>query len=218
MAFDPHKNFSYSVVTVAPSPAASGTSITVQDTASFPASPGFNVVIWPTAEQPLSSNAEVARVTNIAGNVFTITRAQESSSARTILVGDQIMAPWTSGMLDAIEAAIPSIAGLLSNIKVSAGALSSLRSDLTFSNANGVSFGLDTNGVITGTVATNYQSQGAYLTTAALSQDSSKYAGTNGAITGGSITVNTSGVSVNLPAYLTTAALSQDSSKYAGTG
>jgi len=30
------------------------------------------------------------------------------------------------------------------------------------------------------------------------------YAGTNGAITGGSITVNTSGVSVNLPAYLTT--------------
>lgn len=43
-------------------------------------------------------------------------------------------------------------------------------------------------------------------------------AGTNGAITGGSITVNTSGVSVNLPAYLTTAALSADSSKYAFTG
>jgi len=47
-----------------------------------------------------------------------------------------------------------------------------------------------------------------FLTTAALSQDSSKYAGINGAITGGSITVNTSGVSVNLPAYLTTAMLS----------
>lgn len=45
---------------------------------------------------------------------------------------------------------------------------------------------------------------GPYLTTAALSQDSSKYAGTNGAITGGSITVDTSGVSVNLPAYLST--------------
>jgi hypothetical protein len=87
---------------------------------------------------------------------------------------------------------------------------------IQFSNSNGVSFGL-TAGVMTATVATNYQSQGAYLTTAALSQDSSKYAGTNGAITGGSITVNTSGVSLNLPAYLTTAALSQDSSKYAGT-
>jgi hypothetical protein len=101
-------------------------------------------------------------------------------------------------------------------------------SSVLFSNLNGVSFGLDTvNGsVMTATVQTNYQSAGAYLTTAALSQDSSKYAGTNGAITGGSITVNTSGVSVNLPAYLTTAqppgaylttaALSQDSSKYAG--
>lgn len=73
-----------------------------------------------------------------------------------------------------------------------------------FSNSNGVSFG--TNGsTVTATVATNYQSQGAYLTTAALSQDSSKYAGINGAITGGSLTVNTSGVSINLPAYLTTA-------------
>lgn len=37
------------------------------------------------------------------------------------------------------------------------------------------------------------------------------WAGTNGAITGGSITVNTSGVSVNLPAYLTTAAQSNHS-------
>src|SRR5678816_3646782 len=106
MSFDPHKNFSYSVVTVAPSPAASGTSITVQDTASFPASPGFNVVIWPTAEQPLSSNAEVARVTNIAGNVFTITRAQESSSARSILVTDQIAETITAKALTDIEDAL----------------------------------------------------------------------------------------------------------------
>ena len=74
-----------------------------------------------------------------------------------------------------------------------------------FNNGGGVTFGMSNNSVITATVATNYQSQGAYLTTAALSQDSSKYAGINGAITGGSITVNTSGVSINLPAYLTTA-------------
>lgn len=95
-----------------------------------------------------------------------------------------------------------------------------------FADSNGITFGMSNSSVITATVRTNYQSSGAYLTTAALSQDSSKYAGTAGAITGGSITVNTSGVSVNLPAYLTTAqppgaylttaALSQDSSKYAG--
>jgi len=64
---------------------------------------------------------------------------------------------------------------------------------------------------------TTAQAPGAYLTTAALSQDSSKYAGINSGATNCSVTVNTSGVSVNLPAYLTTAALSADSSKYAGT-
>ena len=68
---------------------------------------------------------------------------------------------------------------------------------------------------VSGNSNTIVLSVGAYLTTAALSADSSKYAGTNGAITGGSITVNTSGVSVNLPAYLTTADLSANSSKYA---
>lgn len=104
-----------------------------------------------------------------------------------------------------LTTAMQSNATTISNIKVSAGTLSSNRSDLTFADSNGVSFGFNTNGVVTATVATNYQSQGAYLTTAALSQDSSKYAGINGSITGGSITVNTSGVSVNLPAYLTTA-------------
>jgi hypothetical protein len=51
----------------------------------------------------------------------------------------------------------------------------------------------------------NYQTAGAYLTTAALSQNTSNYAGINGAITGGSLTVNTAGVSINLPTYLSTA-------------
>lgn len=101
---------------------------------------------------------------------------------------------------------------------ISAGTLSQSSGTINFANSNGVSWGLDTNGQITGSVKTDYQSQGAYLTTAALSQDSSKYAGINGAIAGGSITLNTSGVSINLPAYLTTAALSGDTSKFAGTG
>ncbi|MBI4032757.1 hypothetical protein HY374_03565 [Candidatus Berkelbacteria bacterium] len=59
---------------------------------------------------------------------------------------------------------------------------------------------------------------GPYLTTAALSGDTSKYAGINGAITGGSLTVNTSGISINLPAYLTTAMQSASSSVFAKTG
>lgn len=57
----------------------------------------------------------------------------------------------------------------------------------------------------------------AAITAKTLTDIETAFAGTNGAITGGSITVNSSGVSVNLPAYLTTADLSQNSSKYAGT-
>ena len=41
-----------------------------------------------------------------------------------------------------------------------------------FNNGGGVTFGMSNNSVITATVATNYQSQGAYLTTAALTDHS----------------------------------------------
>src|SRR3990172_2450047 len=37
-------------------------------------------------------------------------------------------------------------------VKISGGSLSSNRSDVTFANANGVTFGLETNGVMTGSV------------------------------------------------------------------
>lgn len=99
----------------------------------------------------------------------------------------------------------PGPIGPTASVLFSAGSLSSVRSDITFNNSNGVTFGLDAGGVITATVQTNYQSAGAYLTTAALSQDSSKYAGTTAGMTGGSLTVDTAGVAISLPAYLTTA-------------
>ena len=105
--------------------------------------------------------------------------------------------------------------GPAGGVAISAGTNLATAGTVSFGDSNGVTFGLDVAGVLTGSVETNYQPPGAYLTTAqppgaylttaALSQDSSKYAGTVGAITGGSITVNTAGVSVNLPAYLTTA-------------
>jgi hypothetical protein len=108
-----------------------------------------------------------------------------------------------------ITASINQVTGAISVVKFSAGTLSSNRTDLTFSNSNGVSFGLDTNGVITATVETNYQSPGAYLTTAALSGDTSNYAGTGftSTTTAGTnivATLNTSGLSMGIPAYLTT--------------
>ncbi len=104
---DDHKNFSYSTIVTAPSPAASGTSLTVvmEQARLFPDVP-FNATVWPTGTQPLSTNAEIIRVTDRTDNVFTIERAQEGTSARTILVGDQIAATLTVKSLTDAEASM----------------------------------------------------------------------------------------------------------------
>jgi hypothetical protein len=101
---DPHKNFAYSTVATAPSPATSGTSLVVAsgDGSKFPTTP-FNAIIWPTSAQPTTANAEIVRVTAIATDTLTITRAQESSSARTVVVGDQIAAVITAKTLTDAE-------------------------------------------------------------------------------------------------------------------
>lgn len=101
---DAHKNFAISTVATAPSPAASGTSLVVSSGTGtlFPAVP-FNATVWPAGAQPLSTNAEIVRVTNISTDTFTITRTQEGTSARTIVVGDQIAATITAKTLTDIE-------------------------------------------------------------------------------------------------------------------
>ena len=104
MAFDSHKNFAYSTVLTAPAPAASGTSVIVQsgDGAKFPATP-FNVTVWPAGQQPSTTNAEILRVTVIGVDTFTVTRAQESSTARAIVAGDQIAATITVKTITDVE-------------------------------------------------------------------------------------------------------------------
>jgi hypothetical protein len=101
---DAHKNFSYSVVATAPSPADTGTSLTVAtgEGALFP-EPPFNATVWPASEQPLASNAEIVRVTDITGDTFTITRAQEDSTAKSIAAGYQIAATITAKTLTDAE-------------------------------------------------------------------------------------------------------------------
>ncbi len=104
---DAHKNFAYSTVATAPSPATSGTTLTVAtgEGANFPAAP-FNVTVWPVGTRPTNANAEILRVTNKGtGDNWTITRTQESTSARTIVVGDQIAATITSLTLTDAETA-----------------------------------------------------------------------------------------------------------------
>jgi hypothetical protein len=104
-----------------------------------------------------------------------------------------------------------------SNQAISAGTqASSTFQTLSFANSNGVSWSTGTQGLYA-TVQTNYQSAGAYLTTARASNDA---IGLNTAFTGNGAlaTINSSGFSLNIPAFLTTAALSQNTSNYAGLG
>src|SRR5437762_354834 len=113
--FDAHKNFVQTTVALAPSPAASGLTLDVAsgDGALFPAVP-FNVTIYPADAAPTEANAEVARVTGIASDTLTITRAQEGSGARTIVAGDRIALTITAKTFTDIEAAVEVVSNAVS--------------------------------------------------------------------------------------------------------
>jgi hypothetical protein len=62
------------------------------DGAKFPVAP-FDVEFWPAGTQPLKTNAEIARCTAKATDTLTIVRAQYGSTARTVVIGDQVCQP-----------------------------------------------------------------------------------------------------------------------------
>lgn len=101
---DAHANLAISTVATAPSPATSGTSlvVTAGQGARFPAVP-FNATVWPGDALPSPTNAEIVRVTARSTDTLTLTRTQEGTSARTIVVGDVIVASITAKTLTDIE-------------------------------------------------------------------------------------------------------------------
>lgn len=102
--FDAYKNLAVGNVATAPSPAASGTSLTMTtgDADRFPAVP-FNATIGPANTILTPDNSEIVRVTNIAGEVFTIDREEEGSAARTIVAGDVVIAGITQKLVDEVK-------------------------------------------------------------------------------------------------------------------
>lgn len=84
------KNFTISTVATAPSPTTSGTSLVVATGTGSLFAVNEPAVICPANDSSTNANAEVVMVTNIATDTLTITRTQESSSARDIQVGDVI--------------------------------------------------------------------------------------------------------------------------------
>lgn len=99
MAFDTHKLAAISTVATAPVTPTAGLSLTVAtgEGARFPTG-AFDLVVWPAGANPswvaggsTGGNFEVIRVTSRAGDVLTLNaRAQNGTTARTVLVGDQV--------------------------------------------------------------------------------------------------------------------------------
>lgn len=134
MAFDAHSNLALAQVVIGPSPALSGTTLTV--TASlvslFPATP-FNATVYPAGVSPTYANAEIVRVTNISGTTLTITRAQEGTTAKAIAPGWNIANTASKKVFTDIENAMIQF--------VAAGGVSAPAPTVVFSNSNNVSFG-----------------------------------------------------------------------------
>jgi peptidoglycan/xylan/chitin deacetylase (PgdA/CDA1 family) len=105
--FDAVKNLAVTAVATAPSPAASGTTLTVTASTggALPAVP-FYATVFPTGATPTLLNAEIVRVTAVSGDTVTVmTRAQGGTSARTIVVGDVFSASLTAEMFRAVQQA-----------------------------------------------------------------------------------------------------------------
>lgn len=93
---DAKKNFAYSTVATAPSPATSGLTLVVAaaEGARFPAPP-FNLVVWAAGAVPTPANSEIVRVTGVATDTLTFSRQAEGSANRSVVVGDQVAAAIT---------------------------------------------------------------------------------------------------------------------------
>ena len=99
---DAHANFALTSVTVAPSPATTGTTLTVASGSVLPAVP-FNATVYPPSLVPLSTNAEIIRVTVNSSGALTIVRAQESTTAIAIAVNYNLAATITAKTLTDVE-------------------------------------------------------------------------------------------------------------------
>lgn len=106
MPFQAHKNFAISAVATAPSPAASGLTlvVTAGHGVRFPAVP-FTATVCPANTNPDPSNATLILVTAVSTDTFTFVRTQESTSNRSIAVGDQIFDSISASKLRAVEIA-----------------------------------------------------------------------------------------------------------------
>ena len=100
------KNLAISAVALGPSPAVSGLSLTVTAGQGGWFYTGL-ATAYPSGSTPTPANAEIVSVTP-SGDVLTLVRAQEGSTAQAIAVGWVIEQGITAGMYDALVTSIAS--------------------------------------------------------------------------------------------------------------
>lgn len=98
-------NFAKGTVLTAPSPPTSGTTLVLDSGqgALFPdpaAGGQYPITVYPAGSSPSDANAEICYVTARTTDTLTITRAQEGSTARTVVVGDRVHAGVTATAWD----------------------------------------------------------------------------------------------------------------------
>lgn len=103
------KNFADGVVATAPSPATTGLTLNVQTGQAARYYLG-KAIIAPSGVRPSITNSEVVLITaiNTGTDQLTITRIQESSNARTVIVGDLIYQGLTAAMMDGMATTLVS--------------------------------------------------------------------------------------------------------------
>src|SRR6266700_3922906 len=80
-------NFAYSLAsggTILGSNTGTNLIVNAGDGTLFP-TPPFNIVIWPSGTYASAANAEIMRVTAISGDSFTVVRAQENTTALSVI-------------------------------------------------------------------------------------------------------------------------------------
>jgi hypothetical protein len=163
-SFDNHKNLVSS--TIANAAGLAGTTIQVASgTGSlFPASL-FNCVVYPAGVFPNSINSEIVRVTSRTNDNLTVTRQQESSGNRNIIIGDVIALVVTAKTLTDIESKLVTLESAdqaINATQLTAGTLPSARlpalnGDITSVAGSATTTLATVNGSSVGTFGSNYQ-------------------------------------------------------------
>lgn len=138
MVYDSIKNFSLSFLTAGISAEAVSLIIRSGDTGKFPDVP-FNALIWKSAiyaEPQDDPNMEIVRVTSKDSNTFTITRAQEDTTAHVHETNDRIEITITTKTVQDIRDGKTELSKILTPENLSSQCNGS---NLVFTTANSIS-------------------------------------------------------------------------------